>query len=77
MADVLHIELDLNAGLCTSLVVVMAAPAIGLKTIAGLLDTNSTHMGIAYAHLIAPHTCDYIGYVRHLGYAARSSKNHW
>ena len=42
---------------------------------ADLKDTNSTHTGIAYAHITAPHTCDYIGYVRHVGHAA-SSKNH-
>ena len=24
-------------------------------------------MGIAYAHITAPHPCDYMGYVRHLG----------
>ena len=31
------------------------APALGLKTI---LDTNSIHTGIAYAYLIAPHSCN-------------------
>ena len=46
--------------------------ALGLKTIPDLLDTNSTHMGIAYAHLTAPQSCDYIGYVRHVGHAAIS-----
>ena len=35
-----------------------------------------THTGIAYVHLIAPHTCDYMGYVRHVGHATRRSKNH-
>ena len=42
-------------------------PALGLKTIPDLLDTNSAHTGIAYAHLTAPHSCDYMGYVRHVG----------
>ena len=50
------------------------APALGLKTIPDLLDTNSTHTGIAYAHLTAPHFRDYMGYVRHVGHAARSGK---
>ena len=42
----------------------MIAPALELKTIPDLLDTNSTHTRIVYAHLTAPHTCDYMGYVR-------------
>ena len=55
----------------------MIAPALWLKTIPDLLDTNSTHRGIAYVHLTAPHSCDYMGYVRHVGHAARSStKSH-
>ena len=29
-----------------------------------------------YTHLTAPHSCDYMGYVRHVGHTARSSKNH-
>ena len=52
------------------------APALGLKTTPDLLDTNSTHMGIAYAHLITPHSCDYMGYLHHVGHTARSSKNY-
>ena len=48
--------------------------SLGLKTIPDLLDTNSTHAGIAYAHLLAPHTCDYMGYGRHVQHAARNSK---
>ena len=51
------------------------APALGLKTIPDLLDTNSTHTDIAYANLTAPHSRDYMGYVRHVGHAARSSTN--
>ena len=76
MAGVLHIELDLKyvsvsfADWLWSVI----APPLGLKTIPDLLDTNSTHTGIAYAHLTAPHSCDYMGYVRHVGQAARSSK---
>ena len=54
----------------------MIASALGLKTIPDLLDTNSTHTGIAYVHLIAPHTCDYMGYVRHVGHAAWCNKNY-
>ena len=54
---------------------VVIAQVLGLKTIPDLLDTNSTHTGIAHAHLTTPHTCDYMGYLRHLGNAARSSKN--
>ena len=54
----------------------MIAPALELKTILDLLDTNSIHTGIAYAHLTALHSCDYMDYVRHIGHAARSSKNH-
>ena len=42
-----------------------------------LLETNSTHMGIAYAHLTAPHSYDYMGYVRHVGHAVRrEQKSH-
>ena len=53
-----------------------------LKTIPDMVDTKSAHTGIAFAHLTnitspAPHTCDYMGYVRRVGHAARSSKkNH-
>ena len=54
----------------------MITPALGLKTIPNLLDTNSTHTGIAYVHLTAPQTCDYMGYECQVGHAARSSKNH-
>ena len=35
-----------------------------------------THRGIAYAHLTAPHSCDYMGYIRHVGHAAWSRKGH-
>ena len=52
------------------------APVLGLHMIPDLLDTNNTHTGIAYAHLTALHSCDYMGYVRHVGNAVRSSKNH-
>ena len=53
------------------------ALALGLKTIPDLLDKNSTHMhGHRIAHLIASHSCDYMGYVRHVGHAAWNSKNH-
>ena len=52
----------------------MIAPALGLKAIPDLLDTNSTHMVITYAYLTALHSCDYMGYVRQVGHAARSSK---
>ena len=41
--------------------------ALGLKMIPDLLDTNSTHTGIAYAHLTTPHSCDYMSYVRYVG----------
>ena len=68
MAGVLHIELGLK-------IRVYVLQALGLKTIPDLLDTNSTHTDIAYANLTAPHSCDYMGYVRHVGHAARSSKN--
>ena len=40
-----------------------------------LLEINSTHTGIEYAYLIAPHSCDYMGYVRHIRHPTRSSKN--
>ena len=54
------------------------APALGLKTIPDLLGTNSTHThtGIAYDHLIGSHSCNYVGYVHHVGHAARRSNNH-
>ena len=51
------------------------APTLELKTIPDLLDANSTDTGIAYVHLTAPHSCNYMVYVRHVGHAARSSKN--
>ena len=50
------------------------APVLGLKTIPDLLDTNSTHMSIAYAHITAPHFCDYMGYVRHEGMLREAAK---
>ena len=51
-------------------------PALGWKTIPDLLHINSTHMVIAYAHLTAPRTSDYLGYVGHVRHAVRSSSNH-
>ena len=50
--------------------------AIGWKTISDLLDTNSTHTGITYAHLPASHSCDYMGYVCHVWHAAKCNNNH-
>ena len=60
----------------TDLLWLVISPALVLKTIPDLLDANSTLTGIAYIYLIAPHTYHYMGYVRHVGHAARSSKNH-
>ena len=51
----------------------MIAPALWFKRIADLLDKNSTHRDIAYAQLTAQHSCDYIGYVRHVGRSVRNS----
>ena len=34
-----------------------------------------THTGIAYAHLTATHSREYMGYVRHVGEAASSKKH--
>ena len=51
-------------------------PVLGLKTISDLLDINSTPTGIAYSYLTAPHSCNYMSYVRHVAHAARSSKNY-
>ena len=45
-----------------------------LKAIPDQLDTNSTHTGMAYAHLTAQYFCDYMGYVRHVGHTAGSNK---
>ena len=78
MAGVLHIELGLkNRGSMSfaDWLWSVIASAFGLKTIPDLLDTNSTHTGIAYVHLAAPDSCHYKGYIRHVGHAARSSKN--
>ena len=50
------------------------APAF-VETISDLLDINSTHTGTAYAHLTVPHSCGYIGCVRHVGREA-AKKNH-
>ena len=78
VAGVLHMSWDLKyesmsfADWLSSVI----APAFRLKTIPALLDTNSTHTGVAYSHLTAPHSFDYMGYVRHVGHAARSRKNH-
>ena len=58
------------------LAVSVIVPGLGLKTIPDLLDTNSTHKEIAYAHLTAPHSCDYMDYVRHVVHVAKSSKNY-
>ena len=77
MTKVLHIELGRKIRICVFFadwLWSVIAPALGLIMIPDLLDTNSTHTGIAYAHLRAPHTCDYMSYVRHVGHAARSSK---
>ena len=96
MAGVLHIELGLKIPGYVLWSVI--APALGFKTISGLLDTSSTHTrthartrartharththththtGFAYAHLTETYSCDYIGYVRYVRHAARSSKNH-
>ena len=49
------------------------AQAFGLKTITNILDTNSTDIGIANVYLTC--TSDYMGFVRCVGYAERSSKN--
>ena len=72
MAGVLHIELRLkyehmSFAACLWSVI---APALGLKTIPDLVDTNSTHTDIAYAYLTAhtPVTTWAIGH------AARSRK---
>ena len=50
------------------------APAHGLKTITDVLETNSTHTGIAYAQFTSLHTCDYMSCVIRVFDAARSSK---
>ena len=51
------------------------APAPGLTTIPDLLY-KTVHMCIAYAYHTAPHTCDYMGYLRYVGHAARIIKPH-
>ena len=51
------------------------APVLRLKMIPNMLNTNSTHTGIASPYLTTPHTCYYMGYGRQVGHAARSSKN--
>ena len=52
MAGVLHIELGLKNGsvIFTDCLWSVVVPALELKTISDVLDTNSTHTGIAYAH---------------------------
>ena len=50
------------------------APALGLQIIPDLQDTNSTHTGIAYAHLTAPYTCDNMSYVNHVGMLREAAK---
>ena len=49
-------------------------PALRLKAIPNLLDTNSAHTGIAYAHLTAPHSYDYMAYVGHEGTLREAAK---
>ena len=54
MAGVLRIQLGLKIRvyvLHPDWLWSVIAPALGLKTIPDLLDTNSTQTGIAYAHL--------------------------
>ena len=53
----------------------MIALVLGLETIPDLQNTNSTHTGIAYAHLTAPHSCVYVGYVRHEDHAREAANN--
>ena len=76
MGRVLHIELELKYGSMsfTDWLWSVIASALWFKTIPDLLDTNSTHTGIAYANLTAPHSCEYMDYVCHVGHAVRSSK---
>ena len=74
---VFHIELGLKIR-----VYVLRCLAVVSECTSARVETDSrptrnkqhTNTGIAYADLIAPHSCDYIGYVRHVGHAARSSK---
>ena len=73
MGGVLHIELGQKIGGMSFADWLLSVIALGLKMIPDLLDTNSTHTVIAYAHHTAPYSCDYIGYVRHVGHAAISS----
>ena len=78
MAGVIHIELGLKNGYMYVFDWLWSVnePALRLKTIPDLLDTNITHRDIAYVHFTAPQSCDYMSYVRHVGHAAKSSKNH-
>ena len=71
---VLHIELGLKYGSMSfaDWLWSVIAPALELKPIPELLDTNNTHKGIAYDHLTAPYSGDYTGYVRHVGHAAKA-----
>ena len=64
MTEILHIEVDLKYGSMSfaDWPLSVIAPALGLKTIPDLLDTNSTHTGIENAHLTAEKIiCDYLG----------------
>ena len=75
MAGVLHIELALKIWVYVLCGLVVVSDCTGARV---EIDTrparhkNSAHSGIAYAHLIAPPTCDYMGYVRHVLHGARS-----
>ena len=66
---VLHIELGLKIRVMSfaDWLWSVITLTIGLKTIPDLLDTNSTHTGIAYYYITAPHACGHMRYVHHVG----------
>ena len=74
---VLHIELELKIQVYVLRLLAVVSDCTGARIENDTRPARqTTHTGIAYAHLTAAHCCDYMGYVRHVGHAARSSKNH-
>ena len=77
MAGVLHIELGLEIRVYVLRRLAVVSDCAGARVendTRPARHKNSTHTDTTYANLTALHSCDYMGYVRHVGHAARSSK---
>ena len=79
MAGVLHIELGLKIGVYVLRWLAVVSDSTGARVEndtrpAWHKQYTNNKQGITYAHLTASHSCDCMGYVRHVGHAARNSK---